>query len=81
MNSGKLSALFLCLVMFVSVLGSCNANTEPQSYDDYVVNTTAESNKQAQTDALSEVGISKENINVGVLYISDPAEGSASRYC
>ena len=80
MNSGKLSALFLCLVMFVSVLGSCNANTEPQSYDDYVVNTTAESNKQAQTDTLSEVGISKENINVGVLYISDPAEGSGYSY-
>ena len=76
MNSGKLSALFLCLVMFVSVLGSCNANTEPQSYDDYVVNTASEINEQAQTETVSEVGISKEDINVGVLYISDPAEGS-----
>ncbi len=80
MNSGKLSALFLCLVMFVSVLGGCATNAEPQSYDDYVVNTTAESNEQVQTDTLSEVGISKEDINVGVLYISDPAEGSGYSY-
>lgn len=48
--------------------------------NDYVVNTTAESNKQAQNDTLSEVRISKENINVGVLYISDPAEGSGYSY-
>ena len=45
-----------------------------------MVNTTAESNKQAQNDTLSEVRISKENINVGVLYISDPAEGSGYSY-
>ena len=80
MKSEKLSALFLCLIMFVSVLGGCATNTESQSYDDYVVNTAAESNEQAQDETLSEVGISKENINVGVLYISDPAEGSGYSY-
>lgn len=80
MKSEKLSALFLCLIMFASVLGGCATNTEPQSYDDYVVNTAAESNEQAQDETLSEVGISKENINVGVLYISDPAEGSGYSY-
>ena len=80
MNLRKLSALFFCLAMSVSVLGGCAASTEPQSYDDYVVNTTAESNEQVQTDTLSEVGISKEDINVGVLYISDPAEGSGYSY-
>lgn len=80
MKSEKLSALFLCLIMFVSVLGGCATNTEPQSYDDYVVNTAAESNEQVQDETLSEVGISKEDINVGVLYISDPAEGSGYSY-
>lgn len=76
MNLGKLSALSLCLAMSVSVFGGCAADTESKSYDDYVVNTVAEINGQAQTDMISDVGISKEDINVGVLYISDPAEGS-----
>ena len=80
MDSRKLSAIFLCLAMSVSVLGGCAADNESESYDDYVVNTVAEFNEQAQTDMVSDVGISKEDINVGVLYISDPAEGSGYSY-
>ena len=80
MNSRKLFALFFCLVVSVSVLGGCAADTESTSYDDYVVNTPAELNEQAQTDMVSDVGISKEDIKVGVLYISDPAEGSGYSY-
>ena len=80
MNSRKLFALLFCLVVSVSVLGGCAADTESTSYDDYVVNTPAELNEQAQTDMVSDVGISKEDIKVGVLYISDPAEGSGYSY-
>lgn len=80
MNLGKLSALSFCLAMSVSVFGGCAADTESKSYDDYVVNTVAEINGQAQTDTASDAGISKEDINVGVLYISDPAEGSGYSY-
>ena len=80
MNSRKHFALFFCLVVSVSVLGGCAADTESTSYDDYVVNTPTELNEQAQTDMVSDVGISKEDIKVGVLYISDPAEGSGYSY-
>ena len=80
MNSRKLFAPLFCLVVSVSVLGGCAADTESTSYDDYVVNTPAELNEQAQTDMVSDVGISKEDIKVGVLYISDPAEGSGYSY-
>ncbi len=80
MDSGKLSALSLCLAVSVSILGGCAENTEPESYDDYVVNTAAASDEQNETPSGSDTGISKENINIGVLYISDPAEGSGYSY-
>lgn len=80
MDSRKLSAIFLCLAMSVSVLGGCAADNEPESYDDYVVNTAAAPNEQGQSDSETGAGISKEDINVGVLYISDPSEGSGYSY-
>ncbi|MGN0552812.1 MAG: BMP family ABC transporter substrate-binding protein, partial [Oscillospiraceae bacterium] len=81
MDSRKLSVLSLCLAMSVSILGGCAAETEIESYDDYVVNTAAASDEQqVQTDTETVIGIPKEDINVGVLYISDPAEGSGYSY-
>ncbi|MGN0696969.1 MAG: BMP family ABC transporter substrate-binding protein [Oscillospiraceae bacterium] len=70
----------LCLAVSVSVLGGCAADTEPESYDDYVVNTSPLSEEQNGTSPGSEGGISKDDVNIGVLYISDPAEGSGYSY-
>ena len=72
---------FLMAGMFiVSSMTGCGAgNPEP---DDYVTNdgyeTASDDTDQAKTDPSES--ISKEDIKVGVLYISDPAEGSGYSY-
>lgn len=80
MNRKKSSAFALSLAMSVSLLGGCADNTEPDSYDDYVVNTSASANDNDNISTESFTGIPKEDINIGVLYISDPAEGSGYSY-
>lgn len=72
---------FLVAGMFiVSNLTGCGANaSEP---DDYVTNDGYEvaSGEMAQTEIDTSKAVSKEDIKVGVLYISDPAEGSGYSY-
>ena len=67
-------------LLVVSSLTGCGGNTsEP---DDYVTNDgyTVSSGDSTQEEADTTNAISKENIKVGVLYISDPGEGSGYSY-
>ena len=67
-------------MLIVSSLSGCGASTsEP---DDYVTNDGYESEPvdTVQTETDTSKSISREDIKVGVLYISDPAEGSGYSY-
>ena len=65
-----LPVILICMVM----LSGCGNS---KSIDDYATNEGYEQN----TDVTgNRKGISKENIKVGVLHISDPAEGSGYSY-
>lgn len=65
-----LSILLSCLF----ILSACSSN---KAVDDYATNKGYEQKTEA---ADNEKGISKEEIKVGVLHISDPAEGSGYSY-
>lgn len=80
MNKKIFPAFALCIAMSVSMLGGCAREAELESYDDYVVNTSAQAVGADVVNTEQDSGISKESINVGVLYISDPAEGSGYSY-
>lgn len=82
----KILAFLLVGTMMVGSLTGCGSGTsEP---DDYVTNEGYEiaSDDTEQTDTEAAAGadtskaISKEDIKVGVLYISDPGEGSGYSY-
>lgn len=82
----KILALLLVGTMMVGSLTGCGSGTsEP---DDYVTNEGYEiaSDDTGQTDTEADEGadtskaINKEDIKVGVLYISDPGEGSGYSY-
>lgn len=67
-------------MLIVSSLSGCGASTsEP---DDYVTNDGYESEPvdTVQTETDTSKSISREDIKVGVLYISDPADGSGYSY-
>lgn len=72
-KSGKFQCLSV-LIFCVLLLSAC-ANNE--SIDDYATNKGYNQNTGV---AGNEKGISKEDIKVGVLHISDPAEGSGYSY-
>lgn len=89
---GKRIAEYLTagLLFAVSLTGCGDSSGQP---DDYVTNegyeTAVESSVETKTDAPEGdestgdavlAGIAKEDIKVGVLYISDPAEGSGYSY-
>lgn len=65
-----LATLLLCMLL----LSSCGSS---KSIDDYATNKGYEQNTEVVDN---EKGISKEDIKVGVLHISDPAEGSGYSY-
>lgn len=76
-----------CTVCVAGMLAGCGGKTgtTPDDYatnDGYITTETAgNSTGGAQSDTTSgTAGISKENIKVGVLYISDPDEGSGYSY-
>ncbi len=77
----KLAALLAGCLM----LTGCSSGTQ---IDDYATNLTGSGNGQSvqqETKAQQETqttsqGISKENIKVGVIHLSDPAEGSGYTY-
>lgn len=62
--------ILICIVM----LSACGSS---QSIDDYATNEGYEQNTGVTGNGK---GIAKENIKVGVLHISDPAEGSGYSY-
>ena len=65
-----LSIFFLCMFL----LSACSRN---ETIDDYATNKGYEQSTEVVNE---EKGISKEDIKVGVLHISDPAEGSGYSY-
>ena len=65
-----LPVILICIVM----LSACGSS---QSIDDYATNEGYEQNTDVTGNGK---GIAKENIKVGVLHISDPAEGSGYSY-
>ena len=73
--------MFLMLMCMMGVLYGCGqASGEP---DDYVTNEgyeSAGSTVEADGETSASKGISAEKIKVGVLYLSDPAEGSGYSY-
>ena len=82
-TAGKIIALFAVAGMLAGCGGK--TGTTPDDYatnDGYITTETAgNSTGGAQSDTTSgTAGISKENIKVGVLYISDPDEGSGYSY-
>lgn len=79
----KIAALVAAVSMMLAVLTGCgNKENTP---DDYATNAGYESIAQNNagtatgTDGIAQ-GIPKEDIKVGVLYISDPSEGSGYSY-
>ena len=73
------------LVMACMLLSGCSQDTQ---LDDYATNLTGNNSRQSaqevtvdkeQTETVKK-GISKDEIKVGVLHLSDPAEGSGYTY-
>lgn len=78
----KQKALRNCtaFLLMAAVLTGC-ASSSTQTPDDYATNegyTSTEENGSATTSG--EANVSKNDIKVGVLYISDPSEGSGYSY-
>lgn len=74
----KLSALLMSCLLLVG----CSSNVQ---IDDYATNLTGNGSTQdrAQQETVSQTvssGISKDDIKVGVIHLSDPSEGSGYTY-
>lgn len=83
----KIAGLLMAGMLIMGGLTGCGADTSQP--DDYATNegydissseTAVKSDTGESTESSSSDGISKEKIKVGVLYISDPAEGSGYSY-
>ena len=77
----------VCIMLLCTLLlSACKSSGEIDDYatnDGYENNTSANAGGSGDTDAeasKSNEGIEKEDIKVGVLHISDPAEGSGYAY-
>ena len=67
-------------LLIAAVLTGC-ASSSPRTPDDYATNEGYTSTEaSAQTSDLKQTNISKDDMKVGVLYISDPSEGSGYSY-
>ena len=67
-------------LLIAAVLTGC-ASSSPQTPDDYATNEGYTSTEaSAQTSDSRQNDISKDDMKVGVLYISDPSEGSGYSY-
>ena len=67
-------------LLIAAVLTGC-AGSSPQTPDDYATNKGYTSTEaSAQTSDSKQTDISKDDMKVGVLYISDPSEGSGYSY-
>ena len=68
------------ILLIAAVLTGC-AGSSPQTPDDYATNKGYTSTEaSAQTSDSKQTNISKDDMKVGVLYISDPSEGSGYSY-
>lgn len=68
------------ILLIAAVLTGC-AGSSPRTPDDYATNEGYTSTEaSAQTSDLKQTDISKDDMKVGVLYISDPSEGSGYSY-
>lgn len=68
------------ILLIAAVLTGC-AGSSPRTPDDYATNEGYTSTEaSAQTSDLKQTNISKDDMKVGVLYISDPSEGSGYSY-
>ena len=68
------------ILLIAAVLTGC-AGSSPQTPDDYATNEGYTSTEaSAQTSDLKQTDISKDDMKVGALYISDPSEGSGYSY-
>ena len=65
----------ICLVLVI--LAGCGTT---QNFDDYAVNDGYEDTESGKSSSSKGVGIAKENIKVGVLHLTDPAEGNGYSY-
>jgi basic membrane protein A len=74
--------LLVCILMMIGILAGCGSTTP----DDTAVNNgksgtkSQETTEQETVQELNSTGISKETVKIGVLYISDPDEGSGYSY-
>ena len=70
--------LFLLLTFIMVIFSGCKAQTE---IDDYATNhVTGAARSKSTQDSTVDQGIAKQDIKVGVLHLSDPAEGSGYSY-
>ena len=80
MKRRKLAKLITIFIMF-GLLTGCGASSGTP--DDYATNegyTSTEGTATSTNTTTGSSGISKDSIKVGVLYISDPSEGSGYSY-
>lgn len=78
----RIVALTAAVVLLLGMLTGCGSKTDVP--DDYATNdgygSVVQSNTGTATDADDTPGIPREDIKIGVLYISDPSEGSGYSY-
>ncbi len=73
----KTLTLLLVLIMGIGCLTGCGST----KYDDIATNEGYDTKKeQNQSDSYDSTGIPKEEIKVGVIHLTDPAEGSGYTY-
>lgn len=70
----------LCMILTILMLLQLTACGKKSELDDYATNVGYENqNSSASTEATSKK-IAKEDIKIGVIHLSDPAEGSGYSY-
>lgn len=74
----KITTLFSVLVLMLGMLTGCGSTS--RTPDDFASNEGYKTDEKEDICDVEKTGISKDDIKVGVLYISDPAEGSGYSY-
>ena len=77
----RIFSLAACLICCLGSLTGCGKSTV--AYDDVITNEGYDLHKEeAQEDSASYIGnpIAKEDLKVGVIHLTDPAEGSGYTY-
>lgn len=81
----KILSLCIALALWASMLCGCGTSEKPDDYatnQGYSVTEGIDSTESSYTDTMTgnTNGIAKEDIKIGVLYITDPGEGSGYSY-